>query len=121
MRRTSTEIATDGWRPIGCKRCFRHMTLNRTEARPLGYELRIFECIRCDIEHQVFVMTDPLTTPVRRLGRQQPAGAGLMPRPFKTLPPRICGRGTRAAAMAAEAETMPPFPQRDEAMQSRGS
>ena len=65
MRRTTGEISTDGERPIDCPRCLQRMTLARTEPRPLGYELRIHECVGCDVEHQVFVDTDPTRSPPR--------------------------------------------------------
>ena len=49
-----------------CQICKTQMALKRREPRPLGYEFRVFECVSCNVEHQIFVSLDPVKLPFAR-------------------------------------------------------
>jgi hypothetical protein len=43
-----------------CAKCQKPMMLARIAPGPTGYDLRTFECAKCDHVHTTFVATDPM-------------------------------------------------------------
>jgi hypothetical protein len=43
-----------------CLRCSARMTLTGVQEGPKGYDLRMFECVKCTYTHVVRVETDPM-------------------------------------------------------------
>ena len=48
-----------------CPHCQTHTILSRIAPGPAGYELRAFECPKCDRVHRTLVVSDPMSGDAR--------------------------------------------------------
>lgn len=48
---------------LPCPKCSSRLALKHVEHRPLGYELRKYECATCGRPHEIFVSVDPMKSP----------------------------------------------------------
>lgn len=56
----------------GCPKCQTRMSLARIAPGPKGFDIRTFECSKCEHVHIVTAETDPMTSAGRQHGQPKP-------------------------------------------------